>query len=129
MNRILDEIQLLNWVSALITLVRMIVAGSTHTFLIPEDSGWSDRSLQRMLKEHGISTWGWMSYHGQVLFTVKRKQAGWAEYLLDEADVPVVSGRISKTATRQHSALRSQAFALEASAIDSLDNFASPFGL
>lgn len=59
--------------------------------------------IERMLKRYGVALWGrgfTPGPDGTVFFYVKKRQANWAEYLLERRGVPIV-GRIINPANAQ----------------------------
>jgi hypothetical protein len=65
-------------------------AGS-WTFQIPRTAGWSGADIERFLNRYGIIVWGRRVTSQYLIFTVKRRQANWAEYLLLRRGIPVAT--------------------------------------
>lgn len=65
--------------------------GPLHRFLIPRDSGWSGYLVESFLRRYGIPIWGRGFAQDSLYFSVKRRQANWAEYLLKRRGIPVSS--------------------------------------
>ena len=72
--------------------VQNILNGPSHTFFVEESSGWRGIEIERLLVRHGIRIWGEMIVAGDIMFTVRRAQARWAQYLLERAGVPIKDG-------------------------------------
>jgi len=68
------------------------VNGPSHTFLIEKNCPFSGQEIENLLTSHGIRVWGKMIVFGEIMFTVRRAQAGWAQYLLERAGVPIQRG-------------------------------------
>ena len=89
----LDEIlafgSAFDWISPLVGQAKNILNGPTHTFLIPYDRGWSGRAIAKMLGKRGVKSWGYMVVQNTLTLSVAERQAGWAQYLFDQAGVPV----------------------------------------
>jgi len=81
-----------DWISPLMAEIQDIANGPSHTFLIPEDCGWSGRAIERLLKDKGIKTWGLMIVDNMILVTVRQAQARWGQYLLDRERIPIAYG-------------------------------------
>ena len=74
-----------DWISPVLAMAQDIVNGPSHTFMIPEDCGWSGREISRLLRSRGVKTWGHMMVNGTFMITVPKAQVKWAQYLLDRA--------------------------------------------
>jgi hypothetical protein len=103
----LDEIlaagSTFDWISPLVGFAKDFLNGPSHTFLIPYTSGWSGRAVSRMLGKRGVKSWGYMVVKDTLTVSVAERQAGWAQYVLDEAGIPVenpAGGRRQAQATR-----------------------------
>jgi len=83
-----------------LAIVQNIANGPSHTFLIPENCGWSGRQIEHMLRSHGIKTWGLMIIDRKLRITVRLAQARWAQYLLDREGIPVEYGAVDDQVTR-----------------------------
>ena len=92
LDKILKFGTVFDWISPLIAGVQDLTNGPSHTFLITEDCGWSVREIANLLRRHGIKTWGHMIVNHQIMITVRKQQAQWAQYLLDREGVPVEYG-------------------------------------
>jgi hypothetical protein len=92
LDKLLEFGTTFDWISPLIAEVNDMTNGPSHTFLIPEDCGWSGRAVERLLRDHGIKTWGLMIVDHMILITVRQAQARWAQYLLDRERIPIAYG-------------------------------------
>lgn len=63
----------------------------SHRFAVDRNAGFSGQQIEQMLKSYGIKIWDRGFTHDTLKFRVKRKQAGWAEYLLFRSGIPVRS--------------------------------------
>ena len=98
LDRLLEFGTVFDWISPLIAEVQDVTNGPAHTFLIPEDCGWSGRAVERLLKDQGIKTWGLMIADHMILITVRQAQARWAQYLLDRERIPIAYGALGPVA-------------------------------
>ena len=87
-------------ISPILAIAQNIANGPSHTFLIPENCGWSGRQIEHMLRRHGIKTWGLMIIARKLRITVRVAQARWAQYLLDREGIPVEYGTAYDQLTR-----------------------------
>jgi len=62
---------------------------NTWSFSVCRDSEWSGTDIERFLKRYGIIVWGRRVTGDHYIFTVKGRQANWAEYLLQRRGIPV----------------------------------------
>lgn len=100
LNKILELGTVFDWISPLIAEVQDIANSPSHTFLIPEDCGWSGYEIEQLLRRHGIKTWGLMIVDHMIMITVRLAQARWAQYLLDRERIPVEYGLFDGRTTR-----------------------------
>ena len=103
LDKLLEIGSWFDWISPVAAQIQDIANGPSHTFLIPEGSGWSGRDIDGMLRDHGVKTWGMMIVNHTLMLTVRDKQARWADYLLQRSAVPllnpITSGQPAATAT------------------------------
>jgi len=78
-----------DWISPLFAFFQDATNGPSHTFLIPNDSGWSGREIERMLRQSGVGTWGLMIVGDTLMVSVRAPQAAWAQSLLLKNGVPI----------------------------------------
>jgi len=85
----LDELlslgSMFDWISPVLSFGQDIVNGPSHTFMIPQDCGWTGGEIAGLLRERGIKTWGHMIVNGRIMITVRESQYEFAQYLLDKA--------------------------------------------
>jgi len=92
-------------ISPVLAVIQNIANGPSHTFLIPEDCGWSGRRIEHLLRSHGVKTWGLMIINRMLRITVRQPQARWAQYLLEREGIPIEYGMIDERTDRApHSA-------------------------
>ena len=110
-DKLLEFGSVFDWISPLIAEVKDHANGPAHTFVIPEAGGWSGREIEAQLRSRGIKTWGLMIGDGMIMITVRLAQAWWAQYLLEQARIPIAYGlldeRPSTTARRSPKKRRS----------------------
>ena len=92
LDKLLEFGTTFDWISPLIAEVQDVVNGPEHTFLIPEDCGWSGRAIERVLRDQGVKTWGLMIADHYILITTRQAQARWAQYLLGRERIPIAYG-------------------------------------
>ncbi|MCB0174007.1 MAG: hypothetical protein KDJ97_26050 [Anaerolineae bacterium] len=91
-----------DWISPLLSMIQDVANGPHHDFLVDWNSGWSANEIKRLLENHGIKTWGVMVRHEIIMFTVRKKQAQWAQYVLQSHSVPILSGLITVQKSKQN---------------------------
>ena len=87
-------------ISPVLAVIQNVANGPSHTFLIPEDCGWSGRRIEHLLRSHGVKTWGLMIINRMLRITVRRPQARWAQYLLEREGIPIEYGVIDERIDR-----------------------------
>jgi hypothetical protein len=65
------------------------LGANTWTFSVSRDSSWSGADIEQFLKHYGIIVWGRRVTSDHYIFSVKGRQANWAEYLLQRRGIPV----------------------------------------
>lgn len=83
-----------DWISPVVGYAKDFLNGPSHTFLIPWGSGRSGRDISKLLGKRGVKSWGYMVVKDTLTLSVTERQAGWAQYLLDEAGV-LVENRVA----------------------------------
>ena len=81
-----------DWISPLLSMIQDVANGPHHDFLVDWNTGWSANEIKRLLKKHGIKSWGVMVRHETIMFTVRKKQAKWAQYILQRNGIPIIGG-------------------------------------
>jgi hypothetical protein len=67
--------------------------GPSHTFLIDRRRcPFSGLQIENLLTEHGIRVWGKLIVCDDIMLTVRRAQAKWAQYLLEKEGIPIQPG-------------------------------------
>lgn len=72
-----------------VELGRAIVGDNAWTFRVSRDCDWSGADIERFLGKYGIVIWGRRITSDQLIFSVKERQANWAEYLLMRRGIPL----------------------------------------
>lgn len=98
LNKLLEIGTVFDWISPLLAELQDITNGPSHTFLIPEDCGWSGREIEQLLRQHGVKTWGLMIIDQMIMITTRLTQARWAQYLLSRERIPIEYGLIDERA-------------------------------
>jgi len=126
LDKILELGTLFDWISPLVAAVQDVTNGPSHTFMMREDCGWSGREIANTLRRHGVKTWGHMIVNHSIMITVRRKQAQWAQYLLEREGIPIQYGLIAeKGSPVSHPARRTKHTKPVAKSSSWLDDLAS----
>ena len=93
MGGVADFLDWFNWVDRIDGLVCSLSSGGEGrwTFEIPRDHGWTGGQIERFLTHYGVSVWGRRVRSDSLCFSVKRRQANWAEYLLRRRGIPILN--------------------------------------
>lgn len=70
-------------------LGRSALGANSWTFHVPIDCGWTGAGIERFLAKYGVVIWGRRVTSGHLHFSVKHRQANWAEYLLLRQGIPL----------------------------------------
>lgn len=71
---------------------RSVAGSNAWTFHVSRDCGWTGADIEGYLRKYGIVVWGRRITGEHLHFSVKERQANWAEYLLSRRGIPL-SGR------------------------------------
>ena len=80
----------LDWITPIASILQDIAHGPSCGFGLPADAGFSGRDVERLLRAKGVKVWGLMVVDNLIIFRVRKAQAAWARYLLDQANVPIL---------------------------------------
>ncbi len=69
--------------------LRTLAGANSWTFRVPKACAWSGSSIERLLRHYGIRMWNRGVGDTELHFTVEKRQANWAEYLLLRRGIPV----------------------------------------
>jgi len=86
---IIDTLAKLDWFEKLDALFRL--GTPSHKLVVSRNIDLSGQQIEDMLKSYGVKIWDRGFTQDTLSFRVKRKQAGWAEYLLFRCGIPVLS--------------------------------------
>lgn len=100
LDKLLEFGTIFDWISPLVAEIQDHTNGPAHTFLIPEDCGWSGREVEQLLRSYGVKTWGLMIVERMIMITVRQAQARWAQYLLDRERIPIAYGIVDERTRR-----------------------------
>jgi len=87
-GKLLEAGSMFDWISPTLSIAQDLAHGGGHTFLIPQDAGFSGREVAKLLGDSGIQSWGHMIVNGTIMITVKPADAAQASEVLDGAGVP-----------------------------------------
>ncbi len=79
-----------DWITPIASLLQDIANGPSCGFGLPADAGFSGRDVERLLRAKGVKVWGLMVVDNLIIFRVRKAQAAWAKYLLEQAKVPIL---------------------------------------
>jgi len=88
LEKLLEMGTVFDWISPTLSIVQDVANGPSHTFMIPQDCGWTGMEIANLLRRKGIKTWGHMIVNGTFMITVRGQQAEFANYLLQQAGLP-----------------------------------------
>ena len=71
--------------------------GGTHTFRIEHGDKATGADYEAMLRKRGVAVFGRRVTSKLLIFSVKRRQARWAEHILVRAGAPIVSRQVDKS--------------------------------
>jgi hypothetical protein len=91
-----------DWISPLLAIAQNMANGPSETLMIPQACGWSGGEIARLLRRHGVHTWGHMAVNDTLMMSVRQSQARWARYLLQRAGLPGGEGVGSQPSGRGH---------------------------
>lgn len=89
MKRTLEFLTIFDWTVLLRYLLRSLQEGELGCGFCVQDSPWVGQPVVALLSRKGVRVWGVTYAHGNMAFFVKRAQAGWAAYVLQQAGVPL----------------------------------------
>lgn len=99
LKELFEFISIFDWITPTVGFIEdfindpTLLGSNSWTFFIPYDesleAGWNAALIERLMKQHGIKTWGGQITGGEFFFSVKKEQAQWAEYLLLNNSVPI----------------------------------------
>lgn len=93
-------VSIFDWITPLFGIVETVyndptpLQSNSWTFFIPYKTslfsrGWNGRDIEKLLKQHGIKTWGAGFGEGEFFTTVSLDQAQYAEHILLRHRVPI----------------------------------------
>jgi hypothetical protein len=88
LEELLELGTIFDWISPTLSIAQDLTNGPSHTFLIPQDCGWTGMEIANLLRRRGIKTWGHMIVNGTFMITVRQPQSEFARYLLQQAGLP-----------------------------------------
>jgi hypothetical protein len=89
LQQMLEVCACFDWLSPVIAGIQTVANRPTYTFRVPQGYGWSSLAIERLLREHGVRTWGRMIFNRTIMFTVRLSQARWAQHLLEREGIPI----------------------------------------
>ncbi len=74
-----------------------LAGASAWPFFVPQDGPWGAPDIQALLASKGVKLWGLGFANGEMFFQVSRRQAAWAQYIMQRAGVPLLHGTLAET--------------------------------
>ena len=68
---------------------RTIAGSNRWRIYVPRNCDWSGGEIEQFLTHYGVKVWGRGFAGEDIYFSVKERQANWAEYLLRRRGIPV----------------------------------------
>lgn len=68
---------------------RTALGANSWTFHVPNTTEWTGDDIERYLQKYGVVIWGRRVTGRHLIFSVKERQANWAEYLLMRRGIPL----------------------------------------
>ena len=98
-----------DWISPVLASAQDIVNGPSHTFLIPDQCGWSGYGIRDLLQWSGVQTWGLMIVSDTLMVSVPKESSSWAFSVLSRNGIPVENPPATSNAVPklEHAPLRS----------------------
>lgn len=90
-DRLLAAGSVFDWITPLTAFIQDVVNGLSHTLLIPHGCGRAPRQIGSLLRAHGVRWWGMMVVNDTLMITVRRRQARWADYLVQREGIPLLN--------------------------------------
>ena len=81
-----------DWIGPLWTFIQDYRRRPAVRYNIPADCGWHAYAIQDMLQDSGIKLWGLALYRETYVFSVRKAQARYTQYLLERAGIPYYGG-------------------------------------
>lgn len=89
MLTVIKYLSYMDWLRPLLTVLQNFLNGPSHTFLLPEQEGWSAAEIERRLRKKGIKTWGLDIVGNTITISTRLAQAGLAESILRQERIVV----------------------------------------
>ena len=102
-DRILTMGSTPDWISPMVALIQDFTNGPRHDFYVDLYAGWSVNDIKKLLKRRGIKVWGDMIADDMIIFSVPQGQAQWAQTILMQSGLPIVSGMIGEVKSKPKS--------------------------
>lgn len=80
-------------VGIVVEFARTLVGANRWRIYVTRQSGWSGADVEKFLRHYAVPVWDRGFTGPEVYFSVKERQANWAEYLMLRRGIPV-AGRL-----------------------------------
>lgn len=87
---------------------RSAIGLNSVAFFVPTDSAWEFRDIEALLMRHGIKVWAPGYFRDELYFSVKKRQAHWAQYVLLREGVPLLHGLLDGSRANPPAAVASE---------------------
>ena len=101
LREIVKILSYMDWLRPLLTVAQNQANGPSHTFLIPDDCGWSPKQVESHLRKKGIKTWGLDVYRDQIMLSTTSEQATLVQHLLKQQGIAVENPVDAPSANRR----------------------------
>lgn len=101
LREIVKILSYMDWLRPLLTIAQNQVNGPSHTFLIPDDCGWSPKRVESHLRSKGIKTWGLDVYRDRIMLSTTSEQATLVQHLLKQQGIAVENPVNALSASRK----------------------------
>lgn len=109
LDRLLAVGSVFDWITPLAALILDVFRGPSHTFLIPQDSGWSGPEVEGILRKADCRPiWGQMIVKDTIMLTVPLDKALPGYLALSRAGVPMANAWPRSSERRKDESLLDQ---------------------
>lgn len=91
-DKVLRFLGAFDWIGPTVAFTQDFAKGPSVIFGVSSDSGWGAKDIRKVLEGQGVDVWGFMltTSGDTLMFTVRKKQEGYAQHILKQAGVPIL---------------------------------------
>lgn len=95
----LNAVTNFDWITPTIAILQDFANRPVSRFGIMANAGFDRGDIRRLLRKHGVKSWGYVyNVDGDlIMLSVPKAQAAWANYLLMREGVPVLYAPVEVT--------------------------------